>query len=49
MDYVILIIAGIAGVVLGTYFGKRRPPATLSRSEGGQGKAEKSLDNARDK
>ncbi len=41
MKYVILIIVGIAGVVLGTYFGRRRPPATLSRSEGGQGKVEK--------
>jgi len=24
MDYIILIIAGIAGIVLGTYLGRRR-------------------------
>ncbi len=41
MNYIILIIVGIAGVIFGTYFGRRHPPATLSRSEGGQGKAEK--------
>jgi len=49
MKYIILIIVGIAGVVFGTYFGRRRPPATLSRSEGGHGKAERLLDNAQNK
>jgi Fic family protein len=38
MNYVILIIGGLVGLILGTYFGRRRrPPATLSRSEGEQG------------
>ncbi len=36
MNYITLIIAGIVGVVLGSYFGRRW-------------KAEKSLDNVRDK
>lgn len=47
MNYIILIIVGVAGIILGSYFGRRRrhPPATLSRSEGGQGKPENKREN----